>query len=66
MNQDIHASVGETCIICENVKYKGIHLYTEFICMECEKDILQTSTDDPKYKYYVQQLKKITIPKIYT
>ncbi|AST93956.1 sigma factor G inhibitor Gin [Sutcliffiella cohnii] len=66
MNQSIRSSVGETCIICEEIKYRGLHLYTEFICLDCEKDMLNTSTDDPKYKYYVQQLRKISLPKMYS
>lgn len=66
MKSTIHSSIGETCIICEERKEKGIHLYTEFICTGCEKEMLQTDTADPKYSFYLQQLKKITIPKIYS
>ncbi|MDE3840509.1 sigma factor G inhibitor Gin [Bacillus methanolicus] len=57
---------GETCVVCEQVKLKGIHIYTSFICMECEQDLIQTETNDPKYKYYLKQLKKITTPEIYS
>lgn len=64
--ESIHSSVGETCIVCEEKKERGIHLYTEFICTDCEKDMLQTDTEDPKYRFYLQKLKKITIPKIYS
>ncbi|WP_078378412.1 sigma factor G inhibitor Gin [Sutcliffiella halmapala] len=66
MKSTIHSTIGETCIICEEKKEMGIHLYTEFICTDCEKDMLQTDAEDPKYKFYLQQLKKITIPKIYS
>jgi hypothetical protein len=62
----LEKNIGETCIICEEMKYKGIHLYTRFICTDCEKDILQTETDDPKYHYYLKKLKKITTPEIYS
>lgn len=64
--ESIHSSVGEMCIVCEEKKDRGIHLYTEFICTDCEKDMLQTDTEDPKYRFYLKQLKKITIPKIYS
>ncbi|MEH7481712.1 sigma factor G inhibitor Gin [Neobacillus drentensis] len=56
----------ETCVICENQKPKGIHLYTSFICTECENDLIQTDTNDPKYKYFLKQLKKITTPEIFS
>ncbi|MFE8704234.1 sigma factor G inhibitor Gin [Cytobacillus sp. FJAT-54145] len=58
--------LGETCVICEQSKSKGIHLYTSFICMDCEKDIVTTNTNDPKYKYFLKQLKKINTPEIYS
>lgn len=66
MKSAIHSSIGETCIVCEEQKEKGIHLYTSFICKECEGTMLQTDVEDPKYKFYLQQLRKITIPKIYS
>ena len=56
----------EMCVICENLKPKGIHLYTSFICTECENDLIQTETNDPKYKYFLKQLKKITTPEIFS
>ncbi|GIN88418.1 anti-sigma-G factor Gin [Heyndrickxia sporothermodurans] len=56
----------DTCIICDQLKKGGIHLYTSFICSECEKDIVQTDTNDPKYQFYVNQLKMVTKPEIYS
>ncbi|MBN6889772.1 uncharacterized protein (DUF983 family) [Cytobacillus horneckiae] len=56
--------LGERCVICEESKVKGIHLYTSFICSDCEKDLIATDTDDPKYKFYLNKLKKITTPEI--
>lgn len=59
-------SVGEICIVCEQRKEKGIRIYTQFLCVDCEKEIIQTETDDPKYRFYLQQLKKITNREIYS
>ena len=56
----------ETCVICEEIKGKGIHLYTSFICTDCEKDMIVTDTHDPKYKYYLKKLRKITSPEIFS
>jgi Inhibitor of sigma-G Gin len=50
--------MGETCVICECKKSVGIHLYTSFICDGCETDILHTDTDNPKYRFFLEQLKK--------
>ena len=40
-------TAGETCAVCEQVKGVGRHLYTTFICEECERDMIGTDTNDP-------------------
>lgn len=56
----------EKCIICEQEKKMGIHLYTSFICNDCEREMVKTDTDDPKYKFYIEQMKVIKETKIVT
>lgn len=58
--------LGESCVICEQNKQLGIHLYTSFICTECEKMMIQTDTSDPNYKFYVDKLRKVTKPEIFS
>lgn len=55
----------ESCVICEQIKPKGIHLCALFICTECERELIQTETNHPKYKYFLKQLKKVSGPEIY-
>ena len=57
---------GETCVICEKTKTKGIHLYTRFICHDCEKEMVLTETSDEKYQYYLKKLRKLTQPELYS
>ncbi|MBB5325869.1 hypothetical protein HNQ34_002970 [Anoxybacillus tepidamans] len=59
-------SVWETCIVCEQLKDQGIRIYTKFLCIDCEKEIIRTDTNDPKYHFYLQQLKKIMNREIYS
>ncbi|WP_442862502.1 sigma factor G inhibitor Gin [Bacillus sp. USDA818B3_A] len=61
-----HNHFEETCVICESQKTKGIHLYTSFICTDCENDLIHTDTNDPRYKYFLKQLKKINTPEIFS
>lgn len=56
----------ETCVICEESKWKGIRLYNSFICAECEQKIIATDTNDPQYKFYLKQLRKINTPEIFS
>jgi len=57
-------SIEDSCIICSEQKREGIYLYTSFICTECEREIVQTETNEPGYKYYVEKLKAVNKPKI--
>lgn len=57
-------TVGEDCVVCEQTKGMGIHLSRSFICEECERAIIVTDTSDPRYKFYLKQLRKITNPEI--
>ncbi|MDF1509499.1 sigma factor G inhibitor Gin [Robertmurraya sp. DFI.2.37] len=67
MNTLLNNQPGETCcVICEQYKWKGIYLYTSFICSDCEKSIISTETNDPQYKFYLKKLRKINAPEIYS
>lgn len=57
---------GETCIICDMEKTTGIHLYTSFICVDCEKEMTSTQTSDPKYQYYLEKLRRVKNPPLYS
>jgi hypothetical protein len=66
MNSTARERREEVCVICEEQKDKGIHLYTSFICTKCEQDIIMTDTNDPRYKYFLNKLRKITAPEIFS
>lgn len=50
----------QRCVICEERKGTGIHLYTTFICKPCEHNIVHTSVRELKYRYYIEKLKNIS------
>ncbi|WP_042220812.1 sigma factor G inhibitor Gin [Oceanobacillus manasiensis] len=56
----------QRCGICEEDKVRGIHLYTTFICTECEHNMIHTEPREEKYNYYVRKLKNATKPKLYS
>lgn len=47
------------CIICKQDKEEGIRVCSEWICKECESEMVQTDVKDPKYPFFIHQLKKI-------
>jgi len=66
MNSSIGKQREEVCVICEKHKEKGIHLYTSFICTDCEQSMIMTDTNDPMYKFFLNKLRKITAPEIFS
>ncbi|MED1609705.1 sigma factor G inhibitor Gin [Bacillus paranthracis] len=54
-------SQNEVCIVCETERKEGIYVYNNLICYECEKDMVNTETNNPKYIYYLKQLRKLEV-----
>jgi len=56
----------DQCIICDERNTLGIHLYKQFICASCEHNIIHTDAREEKYHYYVNKLKHINQPTLYS
>lgn len=54
------------CGICEEEKVRGIHVYNMFICTECEYNMIHTEPREEKYNYYLQKLKNINQPTLFS
>jgi hypothetical protein len=57
-------STGEACVVCEKSKSLGIRVWNQFLCVECERKIVSTDTDDEQYHYYLKQLRKVSLPQV--
>lgn len=55
-------SIGETCLICEETKSDGIHIFNQLLCDSCEKKLVETSPEDKRYREYIKKLAKLTKP----
>jgi hypothetical protein len=58
MESTAFTEMSERCAICETQKIQGIHVNHVYICNDCERKMIQTDTNDPEYRYFVQQLNK--------
>jgi len=47
------------CMICEQVGGEGIHILSQFICLECEREIVNTGVDDDLYDYFVERMRAL-------
>lgn len=57
--EKLNDSVGGTCIICNVDKERGIYILTEFMCEECQNEIVKTDVSDEKYPFFINQMKPI-------
>ncbi|MNW11975.1 Inhibitor of sigma-G Gin [compost metagenome] len=55
--------VDQVCIICGSSGRDGITIVSEFICEECEMEMVRTDVQDAKYPFFIHQLRQIWYPK---
>jgi len=48
-----------TCIVCSKQKEMGIHIWEQFICQDCEEEMVRTDVLDERYVFFIQQMRKI-------
>lgn len=58
--------LNEQCGICEEEKVEGIRLCQLFICGDCERNMIHTEPREEKYNYYLQKLKNMNQPALYS
>ena len=47
------------CMICEQQRAEGIHICDQFICAECETEIVHTDVRDERYPFFIMQMKRV-------
>ena len=50
---------GEACMICQQQRPEGLHICGEFICVECEREMINTDVRDAKYPFFIHQMKQV-------
>lgn len=50
---------GGTCMVCRAEKEYGIRIFSQFLCTDCEREIVQTDVEDEKYPFYIDRMKQI-------
>lgn len=53
------ASGEELCIICGRRQHEGLHIAEEFICSECEREMVHTEVGDAKYPFFIHRMKQM-------
>ncbi|YCA43706.1 sigma factor G inhibitor Gin [Bacillus sp. JZ8] len=54
----------EQCMVCEEYREEGIRILFSFLCRDCEKEIVDTETNEVMYDYYVKKLKQMNTSKV--
>ncbi|MFC4768512.1 sigma factor G inhibitor Gin [Effusibacillus consociatus] len=53
------SSQTRVCIVCREPKSEGIRIWEQFVCVSCEREIVQTDVEDEKYPFYIERMKGI-------
>lgn len=48
-----------SCIICETTKREGMFICSQFICVDCEAEMVNTDVQDVKYPFFIRQMKQV-------
>ncbi|MGY4691909.1 sigma factor G inhibitor Gin [Salibacterium sp. K-3] len=46
----------EFCTLCGRKESRGIHILDIFLCLDCEKELIQMEAEDPAYHHAVKTL----------
>ncbi|MDB5084852.1 MAG: csfB [Bacilli bacterium] len=52
----------ETCIICGEQQEMGIHIGEKYLCLGCERKIVNTEVENKLYRTYVKKMRQIFFP----
>lgn len=58
-HQQGQLEVQHICIICGEPKTVGIRIIEQFICEECETEMVHTDVLDAKYPFFINRMKSI-------
>lgn len=47
-----------TCLFCGTETESGLRIFSALLCNGCEQSLLRTDAADPRYRVYVEKLKK--------
>ncbi|MBB6451504.1 hypothetical protein HNR44_003517 [Geomicrobium halophilum] len=50
--------LGENCGVCEKESEKGFYLLSMWICLSCERKIVELDADDSDYMWYIKKLRE--------
>jgi len=59
MDNKIDVPSGGRCFVCCEEKEFGIRILHQFLCAQCEREIVKTDVEDERYAYYVDRMKQI-------
>ncbi|MCC2684020.1 MAG: Inhibitor of sigma-G Gin [Paenibacillaceae bacterium] len=50
-----------SCIVCgqEKPAEEGLFIVSQFVCLSCEAEMVETDVKDVKYPFFIHQLRKL-------
>jgi hypothetical protein len=52
-----------SCIVCgqEKLAEEGLFIVSQFVCLSCEAEMVETDVKDVKYPFFIHQLRKLML-----
>lgn len=47
------------CIICGHMKHEGITVVSQFICEDCESEMIHTEAHEARYQFFIHQMRQL-------
>lgn len=57
----VEPQTGKKCIVCSRERMEGISITQQFICRDCEGEMVSTDVHEEKYPFFIRQMKKIWV-----
>ncbi|WP_176764842.1 sigma factor G inhibitor Gin [Natribacillus halophilus] len=52
-----NGSSTENCGVCEQNSEMGFYLLSMWICLSCERKMVELNVEDPSYTWYIERLR---------
>jgi hypothetical protein len=47
------------CYMCDRIDNRGIVIYNQYVCRNCELQLIKINLDELKYEFFKRKLKKM-------
>jgi GMP synthase-like glutamine amidotransferase len=50
----------KTCLVCDEKKEQVVRIHNQFICIQCEAEMIHSTAHEDLYVYFIEKLKELS------